>query len=82
LLRSPQPAPRDITAPNQIASNTTKAAVAVFTQLPRDYAPSKLWVNAVRLKAEVLCFDARTIAKLDKQVEAVVGKRQSSSVAV
>ncbi|WP_210168028.1 hypothetical protein, partial [Rhizobium ecuadorense] len=46
----------------------------VFTQLPHDYAPSKLWVNAVRLKAEVLRFDARTNAELEKLAEAMVGK--------
>ncbi|TPE49465.1 SDR family oxidoreductase [Maribrevibacterium harenarium] len=35
-------------APNHIAYNTTKAAVAAFTQnLARDYAPSKVRVNAV-----------------------------------
>lgn len=35
-------------APNHIAYNTTKAAVAAFTQnLARDYAPDKIRVNAV-----------------------------------
>ncbi|ACP26756.1 oxidoreductase, short chain dehydrogenase/reductase family [Sinorhizobium fredii NGR234] len=35
-------------APNHIAYNTTKAAVAAFTQnLARDYAPHKIRVNAV-----------------------------------
>ncbi len=35
-------------APNHIAYNTTKAAVAAFTQnLARDYAPDKVRVNAV-----------------------------------
>jgi len=35
-------------APNHIAYNTTKAAVAAFTKnLARDYAPHKIRVNAV-----------------------------------
>ncbi|MCG5478450.1 SDR family NAD(P)-dependent oxidoreductase [Sinorhizobium alkalisoli] len=63
-------------APNHIAYNTTKAAVAAFTQnLARDYAPSKIRVNAVcpgdihtpMLEAGVKR-SGRTIADLDKLV--------------
>ncbi|MDP9811487.1 NAD(P)-dependent dehydrogenase (short-subunit alcohol dehydrogenase family) [Rhizobium tibeticum] len=63
-------------APNHIAYNTTKAAVAAFTQnLARDYAPNKIRVNAVcpgeihtpMLEAGVTR-SGRTIADLDKLV--------------
>ncbi|WP_439629270.1 SDR family NAD(P)-dependent oxidoreductase [Shinella sp.] len=63
-------------APNHIAYNTTKAAVAAFTQnLARDYAPDKVRVNAVcpgeihtpMLEAGVRR-SGRTIADLDKLV--------------
>ncbi|MBP2239200.1 NAD(P)-dependent dehydrogenase (short-subunit alcohol dehydrogenase family) [Sinorhizobium kostiense] len=63
-------------APNHIAYNTTKAAVAAFTQnLARDYAPHKIRVNAVcpgeihtpMLEAGVKR-SGRTIADLDKRV--------------
>ncbi len=63
-------------APNHIAYNTTKAAVAAFTQnLARDYAPDKIRVNAVcpgeihtpMLEAGVIR-SGRTIADLDKLV--------------
>ncbi|WFU11793.1 SDR family NAD(P)-dependent oxidoreductase (plasmid) [Rhizobium sp. CB3090] len=63
-------------APNHIAYNTTKAAVAAFTQnLARDYAPDKVRVNAVcpgeihtpMLEAGVKQ-SGRTIADLDKLV--------------
>lgn len=63
-------------APNHIAYNTTKAAVAAFTQnLARDYAPDKVRVNAVcpgeihtpMLEAGVKR-SGRTIADLDKLV--------------
>lgn len=61
-------------APNHIAYNTSKAAVAAFTQnLARDYAPHKIRVNAVcpgeihtpMLEAGVKR-SGRTIADLDK----------------
>lgn len=63
-------------APNHIAYNTTKAAVAAFTQnLARDYAPERVRVNAVcpgeihtpMLEAGVKRA-GRTIADLDKLV--------------
>lgn len=63
-------------APNHIAYNVTKAAVAAFTQnLARDYAPQKVRVNAVcpgeihtpMLEAGVKR-SGRTIADLDKLV--------------
>ncbi|MGJ7041557.1 NAD(P)-dependent dehydrogenase (short-subunit alcohol dehydrogenase family) [Shinella sp. BE166] len=63
-------------APNHIAYNTTKAAVAAFTQnLARDYAPDKVRVNAVcpgeihtpMLEAGVKR-SGRTISDLDKLV--------------
>ena len=63
-------------APNHIAYNVTKAAVASFTQnLARDYAPDKIRVNAVcpgeihtpMLEAGVKR-SGRTIADLDKLV--------------
>ncbi|TCU13703.1 SDR family NAD(P)-dependent oxidoreductase [Rhizobium sullae] len=63
-------------APNHIAYNTTKAAVAAFTQnLARDYAPDKIRVNAVcpgeihtpMLEAGVKR-SGRTIADLNKMV--------------
>lgn len=63
-------------APNHIAYNTTKAAVAAFTQnLARDYAPDKIRINAVcpgeihtpMLEAGVTR-SGRTIADLDKLV--------------
>lgn len=63
-------------APNHIAYNVTKAAVASFTQnLARDYAPRKIRVNAVcpgeihtpMLEAGVRR-SGRTIADLDKRV--------------
>lgn len=63
-------------APNHIAYNVTKAAVASFTQnLARDYAPRKIRVNAVcpgeihtpMLEAGVKR-SGRTIADLDKLV--------------
>jgi NAD(P)-dependent dehydrogenase (short-subunit alcohol dehydrogenase family) len=63
-------------APNHIAYNTTKAAVAAFTQnLARDYAPDKIRVNAVcpgeihtpMLEAGVKR-SGRSIADLDKLV--------------
>ncbi|RWX81225.1 SDR family oxidoreductase [Neorhizobium lilium] len=63
-------------APNHIAYNVTKAAVASFTQnLARDYAPNKIRVNAVcpgeihtpMLEAGVTRA-GRTIADLDKLV--------------
>jgi 2-hydroxycyclohexanecarboxyl-CoA dehydrogenase len=63
-------------APNHIAYNVTKAAVASFTQnLARDYAPNKIRVNAVcpgeihtpMLEAGVKRA-GRTIADLDKLV--------------
>ncbi|SCB36761.1 SDR family NAD(P)-dependent oxidoreductase [Rhizobium multihospitium] len=63
-------------APNHIAYNTTKAAVAAFTQnLARDYAPDKIRVNAVcpgeihtpMLEAGVRK-SGRTIADLDRLV--------------
>lgn len=63
-------------APNHIAYNVTKAAVASFTQnLGRDYAPDKIRVNAVcpgeirtpMLEAGVTR-SGRTIADLDKLV--------------
>lgn len=63
-------------APNHIAYNVTKAAVASFTQnLARDYAPNKIRVNAVcpgeihtpMLEAGVRR-SGRTIADLDKLV--------------
>ncbi|MCJ8055925.1 SDR family oxidoreductase [Shinella curvata] len=63
-------------APNHIAYNTTKAAVAAFTQnLARDYAPGRVRVNAVcpgeihtpMLEAGVKRA-GRTIADLDKLV--------------
>ncbi|AOF93637.1 SDR family NAD(P)-dependent oxidoreductase [Sinorhizobium sp. RAC02] len=63
-------------APNHIAYNTTKAAVAAFTQnLARDYAPDKVRVNAVcpgeihtpMLEAGVKR-SGRTIADLDRLV--------------
>lgn len=63
-------------APNHIAYNTTKAAVAAFTQnLARDYAPDKVRVNAVcpgeihtpMLEAGVKR-SGRTIADLDRHV--------------
>jgi NAD(P)-dependent dehydrogenase (short-subunit alcohol dehydrogenase family) len=63
-------------APNHIAYNVTKAAVASFTQnLARDYAPNKIRVNAVcpgeihtpMLEAGVTR-SGRTIADLDKLV--------------
>lgn len=63
-------------APNHIAYNVTKAAVAAFTQnLARDYAPEKIRVNAVcpgeiytpMLEAGVNR-SGRTIADLDKLV--------------
>jgi len=63
-------------APNHIAYNVTKAAVASFTQnLARDYAPQKIRVNAVcpgeihtpMLEAGVQR-SGRTIADLDRMV--------------
>lgn len=63
-------------APNHIAYNVTKAAVASFTQnLARDYAPNKIRVNAVcpgeihtpMLEAGVKR-SGRTLADLDKLV--------------
>ncbi len=63
-------------APNHIAYNTTKAAVAAFTQnLARDYAPDRIRVNAVcpgeihtpMLESGVKR-SGRTIAYLDKLV--------------
>ncbi|UWU24529.1 SDR family oxidoreductase (plasmid) [Rhizobium sp. CB3060] len=63
-------------APNHIAYNVTKAAVASFTQnLARDYAPHKIRVNAVcpgeihtpMLEAGVIR-SGRTIADLDRLV--------------
>ena len=63
-------------APNHIAYNVTKAAVASFTQnLARDYAPQKIRVNAVcpgeihtpMLEAGVIR-SGRTIADLDRLV--------------
>ncbi|MER2634761.1 MAG: SDR family oxidoreductase [Rhizobiaceae bacterium] len=63
-------------APNHIAYNVTKSAVASFTQnLARDYAPNKIRVNAVcpgeihtpMLEAGVL-HSGRTIADLDRLV--------------
>ncbi|MBY3381816.1 SDR family NAD(P)-dependent oxidoreductase [Rhizobium laguerreae] len=63
-------------APNHIAYNTTKAAVAAFTQnLARDYAPHKVRVNAVcpgeihtpMLEAGVQRI-GKTIVDLDKLV--------------
>ena len=63
-------------APNHIAYNVTKAAVASFTQnLARDYAPQKIRVNAVcpgeihtpMLEAGVTR-SGRTIADLDRLV--------------
>ena len=63
-------------APNHIAYNVSKAAVASFTQnLARDYAPHKIRVNAVcpgeihtpMLEAGVKR-SGRTIADLDKMV--------------
>ncbi|MFJ1311517.1 SDR family NAD(P)-dependent oxidoreductase [Agrobacterium sp. P15N1-A] len=63
-------------APNHIAYNTTKAAVAAFTQnLARDFAPDKIRVNAIcpgeihtpMLEAGVKR-SGRTIADLDKLV--------------
>jgi len=63
-------------APNHIAYNTTKAAVAAYTQnLARDYAPDKVRVNAVcpgeihtaMLEAGVRR-SGKTIADLDKLV--------------
>jgi 2-hydroxycyclohexanecarboxyl-CoA dehydrogenase len=63
-------------APNHIAYNTSKAAVAAFTQnLARDYAPQKIRVNAVcpgeihtpMLEAGVKR-SGRTIADLDRLV--------------
>ncbi|OWV97265.1 SDR family NAD(P)-dependent oxidoreductase [Rhizobium sp. R693] len=63
-------------APNHIAYNTTKAAVAAFTQnLARDYAPDKVRVNAVcpgeihtsMLEAGVRR-SGKTIADLDRLV--------------
>ncbi|MCB1632923.1 MAG: SDR family oxidoreductase, partial [Pseudomonadales bacterium] len=63
-------------APNHIAYNVTKAAVASFTQnLARDYAPQKIRVNAVcpgeihtpMLEAGVR-LSGRTIADLDRLV--------------
>ncbi|MDD1967043.1 SDR family oxidoreductase [Pseudomonas putida] len=63
-------------APNHIAYNVTKAAVASFTQnLARDYAPDKVRVNAVcpgevhtpMLEAGVRR-SGRTIADLDRMV--------------
>lgn len=63
-------------APNHIAYNVTKAAVASFTQnLARDYAPQKIRVNAV-CPGEILTpmleagvkRSGRTIADLDKLV--------------
>jgi NAD(P)-dependent dehydrogenase (short-subunit alcohol dehydrogenase family) len=63
-------------APNHIAYNVTKAAVASFTQnLARDYAPQKVRVNAVcpgeihtpMLEAGVMR-SGRTIADLDRLV--------------
>lgn len=63
-------------APNHIAYNVTKAAVASFTQnLARDYAPQKIRVNAVcpgeihtpMLEAGVKR-SGRSIADLDKMV--------------
>lgn len=63
-------------APNHIAYNVTKAAVASFTQnLARDYAPQKIRVNAVcpgeihtpMLEAGVVR-SGRTIADLDRMV--------------
>jgi 2-hydroxycyclohexanecarboxyl-CoA dehydrogenase len=63
-------------APNHIAYNTSKAAVAAFTQnLARDYAPQKVRVNAVcpgeihtpMLEAGVRR-SGRTIADLDRLV--------------
>ncbi|OAP36260.1 short-chain dehydrogenase [Sinorhizobium glycinis] len=63
-------------APNHVAYNTSKAAVAAFTQnLARDYAPHKIRVNAVcpgeihtpMLEAGVKR-SGRTIADLDKLV--------------
>ncbi|AFL51166.1 2-hydroxycyclohexanecarboxyl-CoA dehydrogenase [Sinorhizobium fredii] len=63
-------------APNHIAYNTTKAAVAAFTQnLARDYAPDKIRVNAVcpgeihtpMLEAGMRR-SGRTIADLDRLV--------------
>jgi NAD(P)-dependent dehydrogenase (short-subunit alcohol dehydrogenase family) len=63
-------------APNHIAYNTSKAAVAAFTQnLARDYAPQKIRVNAVcpgeihtpMLEAGVRR-SGRTIADLDRLV--------------
>ncbi len=63
-------------APNHIAYNVTKAAVASFTQnLARDYAPQKIRVNAVcpgeihtpMLEAGVKR-SGRTIADLDRMV--------------
>jgi NAD(P)-dependent dehydrogenase (short-subunit alcohol dehydrogenase family) len=63
-------------APNHIAYNATKAAVAAFTQnLARDYAPDKIRVNAVcpgEIHTPMLEAGAkrsgRTIADLDKLV--------------
>jgi NAD(P)-dependent dehydrogenase (short-subunit alcohol dehydrogenase family) len=63
-------------APNHIAYNTSKAAVAAFTQnLARDYAPQKIRVNAIcpgeihtpMLEAGVRR-SGRTIADLDRLV--------------
>lgn len=63
-------------APNHIAYNVTKAAVASFTQnLARDYAPDKIRVNAVcpgEIRTPMLLAgvkrSGRTIADLDKLV--------------
>jgi 2-hydroxycyclohexanecarboxyl-CoA dehydrogenase len=78
-------------APNHIAYNTTKAAVAAFTQnLARDYAPDKIRVNAVcpgeihtpMLEAGVTR-SGRTIADLDKLVPfGRIGKPQEVAALV
>ncbi|MDQ7776884.1 MAG: SDR family oxidoreductase [Paracoccus aminovorans] len=78
-------------APNHIAYNVTKAAVASFTQnLARDYAPQKIRVNAVcpgeihtpMLEAGVTR-SGRTIADLDKLVPfGRIGKPQEVAALV
>lgn len=63
-------------APNHIAYNVTKAAVAAFTQnLARDYAPQKIRVNAVcpgeihtPMLEQGVIRSGRTIADLDAMV--------------
>ena len=78
-------------APNHIACNPTKAAVAAFTQnLARDYAPDKVRVNAVcpgeihtpMLEAGVRR-SGRTIADLDKLVlDGRIGKPEEVAALV